>query len=83
MAWASFYIMTIGTLLAAWAMLAGKASVLYTFYPPLKAHPLFYIGAALLIVGSWLPLYDWAKTYVAWKKTTRKIKHHWQSLRHW
>lgn len=73
-AWASFYIMTIGTLLAAWAMLAGKASVLYTFYPPLKAHPLFYIGAALLIVGSWLPLFDFAKMYREWKKDNQENK---------
>ena len=49
--WISFWMMTIGTALAAWAMLAGKASVLYTFYPPLKGHPLFYLGAALLLVG--------------------------------
>ena len=49
-------------------MLAGKASVLYTFYPPLKAHPFFYLGAALLIVGSWLPLFDWAKMYIQWKR---------------
>src|SRR5687767_16010001 len=39
--WLSFWLKLIGTSLAAWAMLAGKASVLYTFYPPLKAHPLF------------------------------------------
>jgi cytochrome c oxidase subunit 1 len=44
LAWTSFWLMTIGTLMAAWAMLAGKASVLYTFYPPLKGHPLFYLG---------------------------------------
>ncbi|HET9276572.1 MAG TPA: cbb3-type cytochrome c oxidase subunit I, partial [Flavitalea sp.] len=67
-AWISFSLMTIGTVLAAWAMLAGKASVLYTFYPPLKAHPFFYLGAALLIVGSWLPLFNWAKMYVQWKR---------------
>ncbi|MGZ8510344.1 MAG: cbb3-type cytochrome c oxidase subunit I, partial [Chitinophagaceae bacterium] len=48
-AWISFSLMLIGTVMAAWAMLAGKASVLYTFYPPLKGHPLFYLGAALLI----------------------------------
>ncbi len=54
-AWLSFWLMTVGTVMAAWAMLSGKASVLYTFYPPLKAHPLFYLGAALLIVGSWIP----------------------------
>ncbi len=68
-AWLSLWLMVIGTLLAAWAMLSGNASVLYTFYPPLKAHPFFYLGAALLIVGSWLPLFDWAPLYVKWRKT--------------
>ena len=67
-AWISFSLMLVGTVMAAWAMLAGKASVLYTFYPPLKGHPLFYLGTALLIVGSWIPLFNWAKMYVQWKK---------------
>lgn len=65
---ASMWLMIIGTLMAAWAMLSGNASVLYTFYPPLKAHPMFYLGAALLIVGSWLPLFDWTTMYVRWKR---------------
>lgn len=73
MCW-SFALMLTGTLMAAWAMLAGKASVLYTFYPPLKAHPLFYLGAALLIVGSWLPLYDWLRLYNRWKKENPTVK---------
>ena len=72
--WISFWMMTIGTVMAAWAMLAGKASVLYTFYPPLKGHPLFYLGTALLIVGSWLPLYDWARMYIRWKKENPTTK---------
>lgn len=72
--WISFAFMLIGTVLAAWAMLAGKASVLYTFYPPLKAHPFFYLGTALLIVGSWIPLFSWASMYVAWKKEHREEK---------
>jgi cytochrome c oxidase subunit 1 len=73
-AWLSFWLMAIGTGLAAWAMLAGKASVLYTFYPPLKGHPFFYLGAALLIMGSWLPLFDWASMYVKWKKENATTK---------
>jgi len=73
-AWLSFWLMTIGTCMAAWAMLAGKASVLYTFYPPLKAHPLFYLGAALLLVGSWVPLFDWANMYMKWKKENPLVK---------
>ncbi len=72
--WTSCWLMIAGVLMAAWAMLAGKASVLYTFYPPLKAHPLFYLGAALLIVGSWLPLYEWAKMYNRWKKENPETK---------
>ncbi len=72
--WLSFWLMTVGTLMAAWAMLSGKASVLYTFYPPLKAHPFFYLGAALLIVGSWVPLFSWANMYVHWKKEHTETK---------
>lgn len=72
--WISFWLMAIGTGLAAWAMLSGKASVLYTFYPPLKGHPFFYLGAALLIVGSWFPLFDWARMYVQWKKSNQQVK---------
>ncbi|HYO46953.1 MAG TPA: cbb3-type cytochrome c oxidase subunit I, partial [Gemmatimonadota bacterium] len=44
LAWVSFWMATLGTVLAAGTILAGKATVLYTFYPPLQAHPLFYIG---------------------------------------
>ena len=73
-AWLSFWFMTTGTLMAAWAMLSGKASVLYTFYPPLKAHPLFYLGAALLLVGSWIPLFDWSGMYMRWKKENKEVK---------
>lgn len=67
-AWLSMILLVVGVLLAAWAMLAGKASVLYTFYPPLKAHPFFYLGLALVVVGSWIPLLDWFITYLRWSK---------------
>ena len=53
LAWAGFWIALAGTLGTAWAILTGKASVLYTFYPPLLAHPVFYIGLAFVVVGSW------------------------------
>src|SRR3954470_4309493 len=38
-AWLSFWLMMIGTIAAAAAILSGTSSVLYTFYPPLRAHP--------------------------------------------
>src|SRR3954453_12738007 len=43
-AWLSFWLMMVGTLAASAAILSGTSSVLYTFYPPLCAHPAFYIG---------------------------------------
>jgi cytochrome c oxidase subunit 1 len=52
-AWCSFWIAVFGTLATMTAIFAGKATVLYTFYPPLKAHPAFYIGLTLLVLGSW------------------------------
>ena len=33
---------------------AGKASVLYTFYPPLEAHWTFYLGLALVVISTWI-----------------------------
>jgi cytochrome c oxidase subunit 1 len=52
----------------------GKASVLYTFYPPLMAHPLFYLGLVLFIVGSWIPLLTWIPVYLRWRKENRGQK---------
>jgi cytochrome c oxidase subunit 1 len=68
LAWTGFWVALLGTCLAAGAILAGKASVLYTFYPPLQAHPAFYIGAALLIVGSWGWSATMVLTYRAWRR---------------
>jgi cytochrome c oxidase subunit 1 len=67
-AWLSFTLMVIGTLLAAAAILSGKASVLYTFYPPLRAHPAFYVGLTLVVVGSWIAFFNWWPAYFAWKR---------------
>ena len=45
-----------------------KASVLYTFYPPMQASPTFYIGLTLLVVGSW----GWcANMIMAWVRARR------------
>ncbi len=72
--WTWFAIMTVGTLLTTIAILGGlipqtsmSAAVLYTFYPPLQGHPLFYIGAALLVVGSWLAGADFFLSYSDWR----------------
>ncbi|MGZ5024674.1 MAG: cbb3-type cytochrome c oxidase subunit I, partial [Chthoniobacterales bacterium] len=67
-AWLSFTLMVVGTVAAAAAILSGKASVLYTFYPPLRAHPAFYIGLTLTVVGSWIAFFNWIPAYLAWRR---------------
>jgi cytochrome c oxidase subunit 1 len=67
-AWAEFVIGAIGAAMAALTILAGDASVLYTFYPPLTASPFFYIGLVLVVAGSWI----WCAIMIAamgrWKR---------------
>lgn len=67
--WLSLLLMVVGTLMAAYAMLTGKATVLYTFYPPLTAHWSFYVGVVLLVVGSLLPFFfDWLPSFMGWRR---------------
>ena len=73
-AWWSFWIMLIGTIMAATTILVGQASVLYTFYAPLRAHPAFYFGLALVIIGSWIAaIVNFRQLYV-WKKANKGKK---------
>ncbi len=67
-AWVSFWVALAGTLVTAAVILAGKGTVLYTFYPPMAAHPLFYIGATLLVVGSWGWCGIMLAAYRGWRK---------------
>lgn len=56
--WTGWAVMLLGTAMAAFEIFAGNASVLYTFYAPLKASPFFYLGATLLIVGTWIVAFE-------------------------
>jgi cytochrome c oxidase subunit 1 len=67
-AWIGFGVALVGTVVTAGTILTGKASVLYTFYPPLQAHPAFYIGATLLVVGSWVWGGVMIASYRSWRK---------------
>ena len=52
LAWLGFAMMLGGSVVAALSIVLGRATILYTFYPPMIAHWTFYAGAALLLVGS-------------------------------
>jgi cytochrome c oxidase subunit I len=67
-AWAGFWLVVLGTALAAVTIGIGKASVLYTFYPPMLASPLYYIGVVLVVVGSWIWVALMSINLRAWKK---------------
>jgi cytochrome c oxidase subunit 1 len=49
-------------------MALGKASVLYTFYPPMIASPLYYIGVVLVVLGSWIWVALMSVNLYRWKK---------------
>lgn len=67
-AWAGFWLVIAGTLTAGLTTAAGKASVLYTFYPPMIASSFYYIGVVLVVVGSWVWVALMSVNLYRWKK---------------
>src|SRR6266403_369357 len=67
-AWIGFWICLLGTLMDAVTVLSGKASVLYTFYPPLLGSPWYYLGVLLLIGGSMIWVVLMSLNRLAWKR---------------
>lgn len=67
-------LMIVGLVMAAIPLLLNLATVLYTFYPPMKASPLFYIGLTLVVVGSWVVGYNLYFTYGAWRKENPGVR---------
>ena len=63
-----FVLMVVGLVMAAIPILMGDATVLFTFYPPLQADSLFYIGLTLVVVGSWVQGWGLLLTYREWRK---------------
>jgi cytochrome c oxidase subunit 1 len=66
-AWAGFALVLIGTVTAVIPVSLGRATVLYTFYPPLIGDPLYYIGVVLVVVGSWIWVALMSVNLRAWK----------------
>lgn len=63
----SFWFMAAGLGLATVILLMNQATVLFTFYTPMEANPLFYLAAVFLIVSTWLTLANLVLTYRAWR----------------
>ncbi len=67
LAWGAFGMMFVGLSLVLYAIASNQANVLYTFYPSLVAHPTFYIGLVLLVVGTWVVTANIFLTYAQWR----------------
>ncbi len=66
LAWGTFWLMVGGLVLAAVPLLGNAASVMFTFYPPLKAHWAFYVGLTVVVASTWLVTLTLARTLAAW-----------------
>src|SRR5215203_5865385 len=53
-AWFAFWMAIVGVIVTVVPIAMGKATVLFTFYPPLTASVFFYIGLVLVVVASWI-----------------------------
>ncbi|GGB39567.1 cytochrome C [Virgibacillus dakarensis] len=71
MAWTGFVLMLIGVALVVITIVANEASVLYTFYPPLAASPVFYIGLVFVVLGIWSCCFGVFINYNHWRKNHR------------
>jgi cytochrome c oxidase subunit 1 len=50
--WAAYGLMLVGSLGMMWTMLTGRATVMFTAYPPLEASQWFYLAYILFAVGA-------------------------------
>jgi cytochrome c oxidase subunit 1 len=67
-AWAGFWLIAVGSVIAMIPVALGMASVLYTFYPPLIGNPFYYIGVVMVVVGSWIWVALMSVNLGIWKK---------------
>jgi cytochrome c oxidase subunit 1 len=67
-AWIGFAICLAGTLMAVVIVLSGRATVLYTFYPPLLGSVWYYLGTLLLVGGSMIWVVLMIYNMVTWKR---------------
>lgn len=67
--WLGWWMMIAGVVLAAFEIFSGNATVLYTFYAPLKASPWFYVGATVLVLGTWVVAWELFENVLYWRRT--------------
>jgi cytochrome c oxidase subunit I len=67
-AWLGYWLMLIGAVITNVMVLEGDSSVMFTSYPPMKAHPLFYLGIIVFAVGALIGTFCFFGTLVLAKE---------------
>ncbi|VWM13738.1 b(o/a)3-type cytochrome-c oxidase subunit 1 [Burkholderia lata] len=70
-AWGGLALVALGAVSASVPVAMGRASVLYTFYPPMIGNAFYYIGVVLVVVGSWIWVALMSINLAAWKRDHR------------
>lgn len=68
MSWIGFWLGMIGLAMVVVMVLANEASVMYTFYPPMAAHPVFYFGLVFVVLGLWMNCFGAFIQVANWRK---------------
>lgn len=66
--WFTFGFMLFGLVVAGIPLVLDEATVMFTFYPPMQAHWMFYVGLTVVVVGTWLVTLNLALTHRAWRR---------------
>ncbi|MBO8141253.1 MAG: cbb3-type cytochrome c oxidase subunit I [Firmicutes bacterium] len=68
LAWATLTVAVAGVLAMVVPIFRNQATVLFTFYAPLKAHPGFYAGLVLVALATWMAALNAWQTWRTWKQ---------------
>jgi cytochrome c oxidase subunit 1 len=71
LAWVGFWTKVFGLVLVVIMVLANKASVMFTFYPPMAAHPVFYFGLVFVVLGIWMLSVGAFMQVAHWRKANK------------
>jgi cytochrome c oxidase subunit I len=66
--WASLGALALGNVLAVYAVVGDRASILYTSYAPLQAHWTYYAGLVLVVVSTWIAMLNMWAAMRGWRK---------------
>ena len=68
LAWATLAVAVTGIVALLVTIFRNQATVMFTFYAPLKAHPGFYAGLVLVALATWMAALNAWLTWRAWKR---------------